>query len=330
MHEVADIGGVGQACGDDVPRRDLDSADGDLGRRIEPQQVNRLQHCDELVTEAVLERHPVGVDPARHEDDLLVLDVHALDRADAGRELEHLGLAEGLGREPAAVFFPDDRRIQAFLDRGPDGESGTEGVTVDDEVGAVPDSELVDRGEQVVRRIACEHVRQARLDSHADECQSATLLPLRSKLELFVSELDPGSRVRRLRIRMRERHSHVDVGDACSKGRPIDRHHEARIDRVQYRVAALGLQHVANGGLVGGVDPGSAEVVGGGPRRPFGARQVVVGDHHVLEAAPAGRDACERASNPTCPYDEHTHRATPLSPSTLDEQARLSSGSRCA
>ena len=83
--------------------------------------------------------------------------------------------------------------------------------------------------------------------------------------------LTPVLAVRGLRIRMRERHSHVDVGDACSKGRPKDRHHEARIDRVQYAVAALGLQHVANGGLVGGVDPGSAEVVGGGPRRPFGA-----------------------------------------------------------
>ena len=42
--------------------------------------MQRPQHADELVAEAVLERHAPAVDPARDEHDLLVLDVHALDR----------------------------------------------------------------------------------------------------------------------------------------------------------------------------------------------------------------------------------------------------------
>ena len=56
---------------------------------------------DHLLAQAVLEGHPVGVDPARHEEHLLVLDVHALDRADALGEVEDLGLAERRQREEA-------------------------------------------------------------------------------------------------------------------------------------------------------------------------------------------------------------------------------------
>ena len=43
------------------------------------------------------------VDPARHEEHLLVLDVDALDRPDALGEVEDLRLAERRRREPAAV-----------------------------------------------------------------------------------------------------------------------------------------------------------------------------------------------------------------------------------
>ena len=48
----------------------------------------------------------LAVDPARHEEHLLVLDVDALDRADALGEVEDLGLAERRGREPAARPSP--------------------------------------------------------------------------------------------------------------------------------------------------------------------------------------------------------------------------------
>ena len=55
--------------------------------------MQHLEHLDELVAEAVLERDPVAVDPAGDEQHLLVLDVDALDRADALGEHEGLGLA---------------------------------------------------------------------------------------------------------------------------------------------------------------------------------------------------------------------------------------------
>ena len=71
-----------------------------------------LQHVDELVAEAVLERDPADVDPARHQQHLFVLDVDAAERADALGEVERLGLAERRGGEPAAVASP--RRCGGF------------------------------------------------------------------------------------------------------------------------------------------------------------------------------------------------------------------------
>src|SRR5262249_60990032 len=88
----------------------------------EPEQVQCLQHVDELVTEPVLERHPAAVDPARDEEDLLVLDVDALDRPDSLGEVEDLRLRERPGRVPAATALPHDRRIEALPDRRPDRE----------------------------------------------------------------------------------------------------------------------------------------------------------------------------------------------------------------
>ncbi len=80
------------------------------------------------VPEPVLERDPPAVELARDEDDLLVLDVDAFHRTDSGREVEHLGLGERLRRVEAAVALPDQRRIQAFLDRRPDREGRSEVV----------------------------------------------------------------------------------------------------------------------------------------------------------------------------------------------------------
>ena len=56
------------------------------------------EDADHLLAQAVLEGDPVGLDPARHEEHLLVLDVHALDGPDALGEVEHLGLGEGRQR----------------------------------------------------------------------------------------------------------------------------------------------------------------------------------------------------------------------------------------
>ena len=178
-HAVAERGGIGQRGRDDVARRDLDALHAQRLRRVEPEQGERPEHADELLAEAVLERHALAVDPARHQHDLLVLDVDALDRADAGRELEQLGLGERRGRVPAALALPDQRRVQALLDRRPDRERGRERVAVDREVGAVAHADLVDALEQVVGGVAGEDVGEPRLDADPAEREPARAPPTR-------------------------------------------------------------------------------------------------------------------------------------------------------
>ena len=72
------------------------------------------------------------------------------------------GSRERRGGEPAAIALPDDRRVQALLDRRPDRERGREVVALDDEVGAVAHADLVDLGEQLVGGVAGERRRRAR------------------------------------------------------------------------------------------------------------------------------------------------------------------------
>ena len=96
VHEVADQGRVRQAGSHDVSRRDLLIANRYLLCGVEPQHVQRLEHADEIVAQAVLERDTLRVQPAWHQENLFMLHVHALHRADAGREDEGLRLAERL------------------------------------------------------------------------------------------------------------------------------------------------------------------------------------------------------------------------------------------
>ena len=164
--------------------------------------MQRLEDVDELGAEPVLEGHAVAVDLARHEHDLLVLDVDALDHADAVRELEQLRLGERLGRVEAAFLLPDQRRVQALLDRRPDREGRREVVALDDEVGAVAHAHLVDLVEEVVGGVAGEDVGEPRLDADAREREQPALLPALVHVELVLPELDVGPG---------ERHGHVEV-----------------------------------------------------------------------------------------------------------------------
>ena len=143
-----------------------------------------------------------------------MLDVHALDRADALREVEHLRLGERRSREPAAILLPDHGRVQALLDRRPDREGGGEVVPLDDEVRTVADADLVDLREELVGGVAREDVGRPGLDADPDEREQALSLPRRRTLELVVAELDAHLLVRLRRMRLRERHGHVEVGDA--------------------------------------------------------------------------------------------------------------------
>ncbi len=78
-HAIAQGRGVGQRRRDDVTRSDVDPAHVHGLGRIEPELVEGLQNVDELLAQPVLERGALAVDPARHQHDLFVLDVHALE-----------------------------------------------------------------------------------------------------------------------------------------------------------------------------------------------------------------------------------------------------------
>ena len=98
------------------------------------------------------------------------------------------GSGERLGREPAPVLLPHQRRVEAFLDRRPDRERRREVVPGHDEVGAIPDAHLVDLREQLVGGVRGEHVGQAGLDADADEREPIRLLPASGVGELLVAE----------------------------------------------------------------------------------------------------------------------------------------------
>ena len=105
-HLVAEGCRVGQRAAATTSRgTDLDAADADLVGLVETELVQHPEDLDELVAEAVLERRALAVDPARHQEHLLVLDVDALDRADALGEVEDLGLGERRRGEPVPRSF---------------------------------------------------------------------------------------------------------------------------------------------------------------------------------------------------------------------------------
>jgi hypothetical protein len=200
-HAVAEACRIRQAGGDDVPRGDLNSAHADLVDAIETELVERLQDADEFVAQTVLEGDPPGLDPARDEQHLFVLDVHALDGSDALRKIERLGLAEGFRRVPAPALFPDDRRVEAFLDGRPDRERRSEVVALNDEVRSIADADLLDIREELVGGIPGEHVRQPRLYPDSEQGESARRLPLAGPGELLITELDATLCVRPLGVR---------------------------------------------------------------------------------------------------------------------------------
>ena len=238
------------------------------------------------------------VDPARDEEHLLVLDVDALDRPDALGEVEHLGLGERRRREPAAVLLPDDRRVQALLDRRPDREGRREVVALDDEVRAVADADLVDLGEELVGGVAREDVGGARLDADADEREQPLLLPRLGPLELVVAELHAGLFEGVRRVRLGERHRHVEVGHAGLEAGVEDRHVEQRVDRVENGVGVRLPDRARR------PSPCSRRRSAWAEKRPSSSpcddlcrpRRVVVRERAVIEERAALRDLARRQS----------------------------------
>ena len=204
--------GSGRDGGQDVARRNLGALHGDAIGPIHAERVDRLELVDEVGAERVLEGGASRLDPARHEQHLLVLDVDAFDRTDAIRERERLRRAEGLGGVPGAIG-PHDRRIEALLDGGPDAEDRREGEAGDLEVTAVANVDLVDLVERMLGGVGGEDVGQARVHPHTDEGELATRVPGVGHCELLIAELQAGLAEGPLRMRLREAHRHVHVVD---------------------------------------------------------------------------------------------------------------------
>ena len=152
-------------------------------------------------------------------------------------EVEHLGLGERGGRVEAPLALPDQRRVQALLDRRPDRERGREVIALDDEVGAVAHPDFARRRRTAPRRRsgrarptgrARRRCRRARAAPACSHCSCAG--------ELVVAEHLPRQLVRALGVGLRERHRHVQVRDPRLEGRVEDRLVEARVAGVQHGV----------------------------------------------------------------------------------------------
>jgi hypothetical protein len=149
---------IGQDRGDDIPWRYVHIADTHLLCRVQPEKMKRFEDLDELCAEPVLERHPSHIDPARDEDDFLVLYVDGLYVANAFREGEDLGFRKRLCRVPAALALVDEGRVQTFLDSRPNREGRGERMTLHLQVGAVAHANLIYGREEVVRRMTREDI----------------------------------------------------------------------------------------------------------------------------------------------------------------------------
>ena len=247
-HLVAHLGRVGRDCGQDVARGYVDALDADPVRAVHAQRVDGLELVDEVRAQRVLERgraRRAAGQVARHEQHFLVLDVDALDLADALREGEQLRRAEGLSSVPVAVV-PDDRRVQALFDRRPDRKHGREGVTGDGQVATVADMDLVDAAdvEQMLDGIGSKDVGQPRIHAHAQERQATGRLPRLRPTELLITQLQTGLAERIIWVWLRQARGHVHVIDAGGEGAIEDGHHELRIDRIHDEVDAMVLGNV--------------------------------------------------------------------------------------
>jgi hypothetical protein len=197
---------------------------------------------------------------------------------------------------------------------------GAKSEALDDQVRTVADPDLVDLREELVGGVAGEDVRGARLDPDADEGQQPLVLPGGRALELVVAELDADLLVRPRRMRLGERHGHVEVGHARFEARVEDGDVEQRIDRVQDRVRPRLADQLDDSVLARGVDCVRAEAPvvepGDDSLRPGG---VVVRERAMLEERAPRGDPRERRSHTTSADDEHPHGA-----GVLHERGRLS------
>ena len=192
-----------------------------------------FQYPDELITEAVLERHTLRGKPTRHHQHFFVFDIDTLDRPDSFREIENFWLAERFGCEPTLVLLPHDGRVEALFDGRPDTEAGGEDfvafVVEHSEVRAIACTKFIDFTEQVVNRVSGENIRQSGLDTNSHEGQTPGRLPFVVSRELFVTELHARFRIRLGWVGLRQTHRHVEI--ICTRR---DRARKNRLNKLRF------------------------------------------------------------------------------------------------
>ncbi len=271
-----------------------------------------LEDVDELVAEAVLEGRPLAVDPARHQEHLLVLDVDALDRPDALGEVEDLRLAERRGGEPAtpsSQITGGLRHSSIVVHIENDGAKislPSSSVTTRLAPSRVPSSSI--SREQVVGGVPREHVGEPGLDADPDQREPPRALPLLGHGELLVAELDAASSYGARGCGFDRRHRHVEVVGAGGERTVEDRHVEDRVDGVHH-VGDPVLRHSAvTESADGGVDLRRDEaVVAERLDRLRRAGPVVVGDHAELEEVATRRDRGEGGSDAAGADQQDSH-----------------------
>ena len=165
MHSLAKMGRIRQTSCHHIPWRDLHTFDIDLFLAIQPEHMQRLEHIDELLAKPVFERHPPGFDPARHKQDLLMLHVDHVQGTDPLGKFKRLMLRKRFCSEPALVCLPDDRRVQTFLDRGPDGKRRGKVITIDRDVRAIANADFLNLIKQIILGITGKDICHTGLDA---------------------------------------------------------------------------------------------------------------------------------------------------------------------
>ena len=309
------MSGIGQAGGHHVARRDLRTLHVDLFLVVEAEHVESFQHADKLVAESILEGGALRLDPARNQQNFLMLHVDHFHGADLG-EVEHLRLGEGRGREPLSVF-PNDGRIEALLDGCPDRKVGRELVTFDGDVRAVADADLLDLVEEMILRVAREHVRHARFHTTTDEGEQAFLLPIFGLVELVIAQFDPGLVERVAGMRRRERHGHIHISRADVEGRVEDLLVVNWIHRVHDQVNPVFLRQVFDHALLAGVNELHREAFRAAHFLLdfLGARLVVVGQDDLLHPFTRFGNRGDCLAHPSNTDEQYFH--DPFSPLVL-------------
>ena len=210
-----------------------------------------------------------------------------------------------------ALLFPHEGRVEALLDGGPDRKRRREVETVDDEVAAVPYTDLVDLREQVIGRVPGEHVGEAGFHAHAHQREESPFLPALVAGELLGAEEHAGDLVGPFGMRLGERHRHVEVVAVRVEGGCEYRRVESRIAHVDHHVGALSAREFRDCTGIRRVERVRDESrIGTALDRDLRARHVEIGDDDPFENVGFGRGLRHRRSDSTRADYENPHPIT--------------------